>query len=308
MSFPKNYGYGDFSNGGPGTADEQYAQQQQAFKRPLDDNQGGYIPNKRSRQQHGEVEIRCLIPSKSAGGIIGKGGSVIKELRTTYQAQIHIPDARTKERILQIVSTIENCEKLLLQIVPIIYENSNLRRNESDPMNVKLLVHQSQAGGIIGTQGSKIKELREKSGAQIKVQRDRCPGSTDRLCMITGPPEAISTCVKMILYLLQDIPPRGPVQNFDPAMCSEEFDSGNGFGNFGGGGRGGYDGGMRGGFSMGRGGGSRGRGGFDRGMGGSRGFNGRGRGFYPRGGSGGFRGRGFGQGNPRGRGASFDRF
>ena len=34
---------------------------------------------------------------------------------------------------------------------------------------VRLLIHQSIVGGIIGKQGSKIKEIRENTGAHIKV-------------------------------------------------------------------------------------------------------------------------------------------
>ena len=34
---------------------------------------------------------------------------------------------------------------------------------------LRLLIHQSIVGGIIGKQGSKIKEIRENTGAHIKV-------------------------------------------------------------------------------------------------------------------------------------------
>ena len=48
-----------------------------------------------------------------------------------------------------------------------------------------MLVHQSHAGAIIGKQGSKIKELREQTGAQIKVFQECCPLSSDRTVLIT---------------------------------------------------------------------------------------------------------------------------
>lgn len=34
---------------------------------------------------------------------------------------------------------------------------------------MKVLVHESHAGAVIGRGGSRIKELREKTGAQLKV-------------------------------------------------------------------------------------------------------------------------------------------
>jgi hypothetical protein len=48
-----------------------------------------------------------------------------------------------------------------------------------------MLVHQSHAGAIIGKQGSKIKELREATGAQMKVFQECCPQSTDRVVLLT---------------------------------------------------------------------------------------------------------------------------
>jgi len=48
-----------------------------------------------------------------------------------------------------------------------------------------MLVHQSHAGAIIGKGGSKIKELREQTGAQLKVFQETCPLSSDRTMLIT---------------------------------------------------------------------------------------------------------------------------
>ncbi|XP_046688619.1 heterogeneous nuclear ribonucleoprotein K homolog, partial [Homalodisca vitripennis] len=52
--------------------------------------------------------------------------------------------------------------------------------------NIRMLVHQSQAGCIIGKGGLKVKELREKTGARIKIYTNCCPDSTDRVVQITG--------------------------------------------------------------------------------------------------------------------------
>lgn len=36
-------------------------------------------------------EIRLLIPSRHAGGVIGKGGENIKRLRSEFNSQISVP-------------------------------------------------------------------------------------------------------------------------------------------------------------------------------------------------------------------------
>ena len=51
---------------------------------------------------------------------------------------------------------------------------------------VRILVHQSQVGSIIGRAGSKIKELRDVTGTNIRVYSQCCPMSTDRVIQITG--------------------------------------------------------------------------------------------------------------------------
>lgn len=45
------------------------------------------------------------------------------------------------------------------------------RSPDRSDSELRVLVHESHAGAIIGRGGSRIKELREKSGAQLKVNR-----------------------------------------------------------------------------------------------------------------------------------------
>ena len=282
----------DYSNNG--NTQEQYGQEQ-SHKRPYDDSQeaGGYGGAKRQRQSvGGEMEMRCLVPSKTAGAIIGKGGSNIKELRESFGAQIKLDSENAQERILRVKATIPNCGEIVVKVLGLMSEDDGRGfrgrggrggggrdSGRGDQQRMKLLVHQSQAGGVIGTKGVKIKELREKTGAVIKVDQDCLPYSTDRAVLVCGTPEVISSCIVLILELLEVTPPKGPIQNYDPSNSFEDDGYGGGFDDYGGGGR--FGGG--GGFNMGRG----GRGGGDFGGRGGGGYGGRGGGFGGRGGRGG---------------------
>ena len=53
-------------------------------------------------------------------------------------------------------------------------------------------------GAIIGKGGSKIREIRQLSQAQIKIA-DNIPGTTERMITMSGTPEA----VQMAHYLIQ---------------------------------------------------------------------------------------------------------
>jgi len=229
--------------------------QDQGTKRSYDD-QSGDVPEKRSRQASDvKCELRCLVSSSCAGGVIGKGGENIKDMRKTFDASIQIPDADAPERVLNIRATPENCGGIIKRVLPLINgirdkgRDGNNRDNKH--MSLSVLVHKSQAGGILGIKGFQIKELREQTGATIKMDRECAGGSTDRICNLSGDAEKISKCLVLVVQLLQKFSPKGRVDNYDPVMDSQKMP----MGGFGGppmsrrggpsmGGRGGFRGGM----------------------------------------------------------------
>jgi heterogeneous nuclear ribonucleoprotein K len=65
-----------------------------------------------------------------------------------------------------------------------------------------MLVHQSQVGGIIGKAGYKIKEIRDASGANIKVFQTCAPQSTERVVSVTGSADQIVSAVREVFKIL----------------------------------------------------------------------------------------------------------
>ena len=68
-----------------------------------------------------------------------------------------------------------------------------------------MLVHQSHAGAIIGRGGSKIKELRDETKSQLKVFQDCCPGSTDRILLITTEQSGMGLAMKTIINFMKEV-------------------------------------------------------------------------------------------------------
>ena len=239
--------------------------QDQGTKRSLND-QSDDVPEKRSRQtSDAKCELRCLVSSSCAGGVIGKGGENIKDMRKNFDASIQIPDADAPERVLNIRATPENCGGIIKRILPLLNGIRDRGRDgnnqDNKHMSLSVLVHKSQAGGILGIKGFQIKELREQTGATIKMDRECAGGSTDRICNLSGDAEKISKCLVLVVELLQKFSPKGRIDNYDPVMdCQRMSMQAGGFG--------GPSMGRRGGPAMG------GRGGFRGGMGRGRG-NGR---------------------------------
>jgi len=218
-NYDEEYNFNSNGNGDY-NSHRQTENNEQGTKRTFDERDGSIPPSKKLRRQDSRVGMRCLVPSKTAGGIIGKGGCNIKDMRESFSAQIQIPFSDAPERVLQVRASPESCGEILLRIIPTINDSGSgrFRPGETSNMSVKLLVHQSQAGGVIGVKGYKIKELREKTGASIKVHQECAPNSTDRICVISGTPDIISRCVVLIMDLLMSTPPKGPIQNYDPAF------------------------------------------------------------------------------------------
>ncbi|XP_077456205.1 heterogeneous nuclear ribonucleoprotein K isoform X3 [Stigmatopora argus] len=180
---------------------------------------------KRSRSSDEMIELRILLQSKNAGAVIGKGGKNIKALRSDYNASVSVPDSSGPERILCICADIETIGEILLKIIPTLeeYQQYNGMDFECD---LRILIHQSLAGSIIGVKGAKIKELRENTKTSIKLYQDCCPQSTDRVVLVGGKMERVVECIKTMLEVIAVAPVKGRAQPYDPNFYDETYEYG----------------------------------------------------------------------------------
>ncbi|XP_026680079.1 heterogeneous nuclear ribonucleoprotein K-like [Diaphorina citri] len=212
-----------------------------------------------------------------------EGAATSLDWRNDFKASVTVPDCPGPERILTIFAELENGLKVIEEVLPALdeirqkygkgrggedggdgYNGGGVGGLGKDDYDIRLIVHQSQAGCIIGKGGTKIKELRDKTGARIKIYSNCCPQSTDRIAQIFGTAETAINCIREIMELLKTAPVKGADNPYDPHnfddYYSDEYGgygAGVGGGSTGPGGRGG--GGGR--FGT-PGGGGGGRGGF----------------------------------------------
>nr|XP_037840875.1 poly(rC)-binding protein 3 isoform X14 [Chlorocebus sabaeus] len=102
----------------------------------------------------------------------------------------------------------------------IINSMSNSPATSKPPVTLRLVVPASQCGSLIGKGGSKIKEIRESTGAQVQVAGDMLPNSTERAVTISGTPDAIIQCVKQICVVMLESPPKGATIPYRPKPAS----------------------------------------------------------------------------------------
>uniref|UniRef100_H3CZ43 Poly(rC) binding protein 3 n=1 Tax=Tetraodon nigroviridis TaxID=99883 RepID=H3CZ43_TETNG len=171
------------------------------------------------------LTIRLLMHGKEVGSIIGKKGETVKKMREDSGARINISEGNCPERIVTITGPTDAIFKAFAMIAykfeeDIINSMSNSPATSKPPVTLRLVVPASQCGSLIGKGGSKIKEMRESTGAQVQVAGDMLPNSTERAVTISGTPEAIIQCVKQICVVMLESPPKGATIPYRPKPAS----------------------------------------------------------------------------------------
>ncbi|WCJ25378.1 RNA-binding KH domain-containing protein [Euphorbia peplus] len=192
-----------------------------------------------------DTVYRILCPSRKIGGVIGKGGGIIKGLREETRAKITVADSfpGSDERVIIIYSspeknsrsrdkdedeTTENekgsmdmdphcaAQDALLRVHDRIVEEDLFGGVTSDDDNgnnvitARLLVPNNMVGCLLGKRGDVIQRLRSETGASIRVlpadHLPTCAMSTDELVQISAKPDVAKRALYEVSTLLHQNP------------------------------------------------------------------------------------------------------
>ncbi|KAJ0043695.1 hypothetical protein Pint_18783 [Pistacia integerrima] len=173
--------------------------------------------------QPADTVYRILCPSRKIGGVIGKGGSIIKALREETKAKItvadSVPGSGSDERVIIIYSSpTKNSRKqnsdedsaaetekesmephcaaqdALLKVHDRIIEEDLFGGmapdddNENNDVTTRLLVPNNMVGCLLGKRGDVIQRLRSETGANIRIlpadHLPACAMDTDELVQV----------------------------------------------------------------------------------------------------------------------------
>ncbi|CAL8284484.1 unnamed protein product, partial [Arctogadus glacialis] len=167
------------------------------------------------------LTLRLLMHGKEVGSIIGKKGETVKKMREESGARINISEGSSPERIVTITGPTEGLFRAFSMIAERFEEDitaamTNSNVTSKPPVTLRLVIPGSQCGSLIGKGGSKIKEIRETTGAQVQVAGDMLPDSTERAVTISGAPQAITQCVRHICSVMLESPPKGATIPYRP--------------------------------------------------------------------------------------------
>ncbi|KAK6491707.1 poly(rC)-binding protein 3-like isoform X3 [Huso huso] len=171
------------------------------------------------------LTIRLLMHGKLMCFFFSQKGETVKKMREESGARINISEGSCPERIVTITGPTDAIFKAFSMIALKFEEDINASMTNSTvtskpPVTLRLVVPGSQCGSLIGKGGSKIKEIRETTGAQVQVAGDMLPNSTERAVTISGTPDAIIQCVKQICVVMLESPPKGATIPYRPKSAS----------------------------------------------------------------------------------------
>ncbi|XP_039014766.1 LOW QUALITY PROTEIN: KH domain-containing protein HEN4-like [Hibiscus syriacus] len=202
-------------------------------------------PSKRSKPPSttlhtppGHVAFRLLCHVSRVGGIIGKSGSVIKQLQQSTGTKIRIKDAPTEspDRVITIIGPdsidtkimlhlggdddsdggrveeieVSKAQEALLKVFERILEVAAESNGAALGMvSCRLLAEVKQAGGVIGKGGKVVEKIREDTGSKIRILTDKlpaCASATEEIVEIEGSVLAVKKALVAVSYRLQDCP------------------------------------------------------------------------------------------------------
>uniref|UniRef100_A0A9J7ZFJ4 Insulin-like growth factor 2 mRNA binding protein 2a n=1 Tax=Cyprinus carpio carpio TaxID=630221 RepID=A0A9J7ZFJ4_CYPCA len=161
-----------------------------------------------------DIPLKILAHNSLVGRLIGKEGRNLKKIEEETETKITISSLQdltiyNPERTIIVKGSIEACCRAEVEIMRKLreaYENDTAAINVSaiifcmfslpSPQQapeqevVYLFIPTQAVGAIIGKKGQHIKQLARFAGASIKIAPAESPDVTQRMVIITGPPEA----------------------------------------------------------------------------------------------------------------------
>ncbi|KAJ9159207.1 hypothetical protein P3X46_024729 [Hevea brasiliensis] len=161
------------------------------------------VPSLDANSLQEEVVFRILCSNDRVGGVIGKGGTIIKALHNETGASITIGAtvAECDERLIT-VSASENPESrysAAQKTVVLVFSRSveagiekglDSSSGKGCPVTARLVVPSNHVGCLLGKGGTIISEMRKTTGTGIKVlgvdQVPKCVAENDQVVQISG--------------------------------------------------------------------------------------------------------------------------
>ncbi|XP_058091532.1 KH domain-containing protein HEN4-like isoform X2 [Magnolia sinica] len=140
-----------------------------------------------------QFSMKILCPVEKTGGVIGKGGSNVKQLEKETGANIQVENAvpNAEERVIIVSATEAPWDPRSPTIQAILQLQSRTSEiTEKGIVSTRLLVPSSKVGCLLGQGGHVITEMRRRTQADIRVysknDKPNCASADEELVQISG--------------------------------------------------------------------------------------------------------------------------
>ena len=120
-----------------------------------------------------EIMFRLLCPVSKTGSVIGRNGEVIQQIRSETGAKVKVCEQvnGAEERIICVSSNDDGLTPILAAQMALfrVYRCIVESAGSDAPLPFRLLVQTSQIGCLIGKGGSIIRQIRNETGATVRV-------------------------------------------------------------------------------------------------------------------------------------------
>jgi len=252
----------DQGQGGQGQGQGRYMSGNRNYNNPNSRDQDGYpengFVNERNQNYNNynsknvdQYPCRILIPSDMVKVVLGKSGATITAIQSKSNTKIDIHREKgamrchpSEDTLTSIKGDPESFSEAVREIITVVdkeYQKHNANQNEETrPLQLKLLAHDSLCGRIIGKSGSNLKQVKTESGVSKLIISNSiyedgnqfvpngllCTG--ERVITIEGTLDAICAAEKIISCRLRDYMERDMKNNTNngPPMMTSYYGSG----------------------------------------------------------------------------------
>ncbi|KAM3219806.1 KH domain-containing protein HEN4 [Capsicum annuum] len=180
------------------------------------------------------IVFRLLCHASRVGGVIGKSGSIIRQLQQDTSAKIHVDVSTNSDhhRLIVVVASAllnkrirllgpnEECDeievsaaqealvKVFERVIEVTAENNGVVLGAENVVSCRLLVKGNQVGALMGKGGKVIDTIRRENGCRIKVltsgKMPSCASPNDEIVEIEGDILAVKKGLVAVSRRLQD--------------------------------------------------------------------------------------------------------
>ncbi|KAK4849890.1 hypothetical protein QYF36_001824 [Acer negundo] len=161
------------------------------------------------------LTYRVLCHDERVGGVIGKGGAIIKTLQQETGCEIKVLEAisDSEDRIIVVSGPAHPDDRIsapqdaVLRVQTRIFRALPLPDNRDQNVMARILVSSNQIGCLLGKGGSIIAEMRKLTGAYIRIlgkdQIPKCASENEEVVQIGGELETVQEALLQITTRLR---------------------------------------------------------------------------------------------------------